>query len=75
MCPDCLKAKGKDHYGIYSLKCPDCRLRLVLNTDCKIHRKDLVESLRKYGEIGDWMVEPHCGCQFTCKRLQAMRGS
>jgi hypothetical protein len=36
-------------------------------------RKIIAEGLRKWGEVDDWQVEPHCGCQRKCQRLENMR--
>lgn len=69
-CKDCKNAEGKEHWGVYHLKCKGCRDRMQIAETCKIHREILHKSLEKYGEVGEWKVEPHCGCTNRCKRRQ-----
>ena len=73
MCKECLKAINDKYHGIYQLKCARCRHRLLMNESCKISRKEMAESLKKYGDVAEWQVEPSCGCQFRCKRYDAIR--
>jgi len=67
-CPDCKNAEGKDHWGTYHLRCYGCRNRMLIAESCKINREVLHKSLAKYGEMGEWKVEPNCGCTNKCKR-------
>lgn len=72
-CIDCEKAKGKPYYGIYNLKCRGCRDRMIVNESCKIHREIVYKGLLKYGECGEWKIEPNCGCTNRCKRRQSSK--
>jgi hypothetical protein len=44
-----------------------------MDEPCKYLRKQIAGSIRKYGELGNWMVKPHCGCLEKCKRIENMR--
>jgi hypothetical protein len=44
-----------------------------MDEPCKMLRKLIAESLRKWGEVDEWQIEPHCGCKGKCKRLENMR--
>jgi hypothetical protein len=72
-CQDCVKARNRKHYGIYTMKCAGCRQRLVLDEPCKLLRKALAEGLKRYGAEPEWKIEPNCGCQFSCERLTNIR--
>ncbi len=67
-CPNC--AKGG---GIYDMKCPNCRHRIVMDEPCKLMRKQIVDSIKRYGDLAEWRIEPHCGCKGECNRLRNMR--
>lgn len=59
---------------VYDMRCAKCRHDLLMDEPCKLLRKYTYESIRKYGEVEEWRVEPHCGCSGSiCKRLQNMR--
>lgn len=74
VCRDCINAEKKQHYGGYDFKCFSCRDRLLQNESCKLKRETLAKMLRKWGEVPEWKIEPHCGCIKSCKRRQYMRG-
>lgn len=69
-CKDCVKAGG-----IYTFKCVGCRDRFLMDEPCKIYREIMAQTIKKWGDVGDWKREPHCGCQGQCKRLQAKRNA
>jgi hypothetical protein len=72
-CQDCY-SRTQGFPCIYNVTCSDCRLALALAEPCKIIRKSMVESMeKKFGEVGDWKQEPHCGCGQQCSRLKNMR--
>lgn len=65
--------KSCNTIAIYDMTCPLCRNRILMDEPCKYLRKQIAGSIRKYGELGDWMVKPHCGCLEKCKRIENMR--
>ncbi len=68
-CADC----AKELSGIYRMTCRGCRNRLLMDEPCKMLRKLIADSLKKWGEVDEWQIEPHCGCKGKCKRLENMR--
>lgn len=72
-CKDCKAAEGKEHYGVYSMKCFECRERFLLAEPCKLMREIMAKSMERWGEVPEWKVEPSCGCKFACKRRQYMK--
>lgn len=58
---------------VYDMKCPSCRNRILMDEKCKYLRKLLADKTKKYGELGDWQIPPHCGCKEKCKRIENMR--
>jgi hypothetical protein len=72
-CKDCY-SRSEGYPCIYDVTCQDCREALLLAQPCKILRKDMAESLEKrWGPVGDWKREPHCGCGKQCQLLQNKR--
>jgi hypothetical protein len=72
-CKDCY-SRSQGYPCIYDVTCQDCREALLLAQPCKILRKDMAESLEKrWGPVGDWKREPHCGCGKQCQLLQNKR--
>ena len=69
-CKDCKNAEGKEHWGVYSLKCQGCRDRMIQAESCKIKREIVAKGLSKYGEISEWKIDPNCGCTKQCKARQ-----
>lgn len=67
-CPNCAKQGG-----IYDMKCPNCRHRILMSEPCKVLRKQIADSIIKYGQVAEWRTIPNCGCQGECKRLRNMR--
>jgi tRNA(Ile2) C34 agmatinyltransferase TiaS len=74
LCPDCDNAAKKKFHGGYSFTCFKCRERLLLDEPCKMMREMLSITLRKWGEVPQWKVEPNCGCAKACKRRQYQKG-
>ena len=70
VCRDCVYAKTKQYHGGYSFTCYGCRQRLLLKEPCKMMREMLSFSLRKWGNVPEWKIEPNCGCIKSCKRRQ-----
>ena len=44
-----------------------------MDEPCKLMRKQLVESIKRYGALAEWRIEPNCGCHNECNRLKNMR--
>ena len=60
--------------AIYDMRCEKCRHRLLMDEKCKLLRKYIYDSIRKYGEVDNWKIEPHCGCNGNiCQRIKNMR--
>jgi hypothetical protein len=74
VCRDCAYAKTKQYHGGYSFACFNCRERLLLEEPCKMMRELLSLSLRKWGDVPQWKIEPNCGCVKQCKRRQYQKG-
>jgi len=74
VCRDCAYAEKKQFHGGYNFKCLGCRDRLLKSEICKLKRETLAKMLRKWGEVPEWKIEPHCGCTKSCKRRQYQRG-
>jgi hypothetical protein len=70
VCLDCQHAFEKKHHGGFDFKCYYCRQRLLLSEPCKLMRDTLAKMLRKWGETPEYKIEPHCGCEKSCKRRQ-----
>lgn len=59
---------------MYDMNCPKCRYKLLMDEPCKLLRKYTYDSIKKYGEVADWKIEPHCGCNGNiCQRIKNMR--
>lgn len=50
------------------MTCYHCRERLLRNEPCKLMRQQLAKRMDRWGEIPEWKTEPHCGCEYKCKR-------
>lgn len=68
-----VNCKSCNTLSIYDMKCSQCRNRILMNESCKYLRKQLADAIKKYGELGEWQIEPHCGCNNKCKRIENMR--
>lgn len=74
-CPDCY-SRSVGFPGIFDIRCAECRTALALAEPCKLIRKSMVDSMeRRWGEVGNWKAEPHCGCKALCVRLLNRRGT
>jgi hypothetical protein len=68
------KCKYCNTLGAYAMTCRKCRHRLLMNEPCKLLRKYQADSIKRYGELDNWQIEPHCGCNGNiCQRLKNMR--
>ena len=65
--------KSCNTIAIYDMTCPLCRNKILMDEKCKYLRKQLADRVRRYGGIGNWQIEPHCGCSNKCKRIENMR--
>jgi hypothetical protein len=74
-CQDCY-SRANGFPCIYDMTCSDCRVALLVAEPCKVLRKAMAESIeKKWGEVGNWKVDPNCGCGKTCERLANKRGN
>ena len=58
---------------MYDMNCAKCRNQILMDEACKYLRKQIADNIKKYGELGIWQIEPHCGCKEKCKRIENMR--
>lgn len=65
--------KSCNTIAIYDMSCSKCRNKILMDEPCKYLRKQLADRIKKYGELGEWQRQPHCGCSQKCKRIENMR--
>lgn len=72
-CPECVGALKNPMSGIYQFHCRGCRERLILKERCKESRKELINSLRKWGDNSP-TDEAACKCKTFCYQKRVVDG-